>query len=237
MSPTSELRSRVSDLVRSAEKQLLLGRNELALDHLRRAKELDPENQYILAIIQRAELARQSSVLRRPQETFPAPGHQSSRYLSVTVGAEETQARPGGSSNQEAQAPEETARRIRELTETAQVLLNRGLRESAFDSLMRAYLLDPLHPDVLSCEKKVLPAWENLQRLRETPRTTVAPPATPAERLQTLRREELANRSAKELNLWQRLSGPPPRGAGLDPTPEAEAFPVSPGPRSRKKNR
>jgi len=81
------------------------------------------------------------------------------RYLSVSVGKDF-----GNSANQPGDepivSPEELKLRIRDLTDTAQILMNRGLRESAFASLMKAYLLDPLNPDVLRCEKRVLPAWE-----------------------------------------------------------------------------
>ena len=145
MGSGSEMRSRVSELVRTAEQQLLSGRPELALERLRHAQELDPDNQYIQAIIQRAEIGGQKS-----PAGGPVPAHQSPRYLSVTVGRDSG---PGGSpasSSPEGLSLEETRRRIRQLTDTAQVLLNRGLRESAFDTLMRAYLLDPLNPDVLS---------------------------------------------------------------------------------------
>ena len=213
MNLPSEVRSRVSELLRSAEKQLISGHSELALDQLRRAQELDPENQYIEVIIQRAELAAQTSSGPRFQEVMGDAGHRSSRYLSVTVGEEVTGGGLPGSPRREALSGEETARRIRELTETAQVLLNRGLRESAFDTLMRAYLLDPLNPEVLSCEKKVLPAWEDMRRLRNPAPRAAVTPSTPADRLESLRRENLAAQTAKERHLWQTLSGPPPSAA------------------------
>ena len=56
--------------------------------------------------------------------------------------------------------------RVRELTDAAGTLLNRGLSESAFETLMNAYLLDPVSPDVLACEKRVLPAWELFRKQR-----------------------------------------------------------------------
>jgi len=218
MSLSSEVRLRVSELLRSAEKQLISGHHELALDQLRRAEELDPENQYIKVIIQRAELAAQISSQPQSQGLIAEAAHRSSRYLSVTLGEEVAGRVLPGSPRREALSGDETTRRIRELTETAQLLLNRGLRESAFDTLMRAYLLDPLNPEVLSCEKKVLPAWEDMRRLRNTAPGATVTPSTPAERLESLRRENLAAQSAKERHLWQTLSGPPPPAAQPDPS-------------------
>jgi hypothetical protein len=96
-------------------------------------------------------------------EASSAPSEDPGRYLSVTVG-NRFQGGIKGSDTDEPTSPEQTRLRIRELTETAHILLNRGLSESAFDTLMKAYLLDPLNPDVISAEKRVLPAWELAQR-------------------------------------------------------------------------
>lgn len=233
MSQSRESRSRVSELVHSAEKQILSGRHDVALEQLRRAQELDPQNQYIHAIIQRAELAGQNAGVQRPQNPLSELSHQSSRYLSVTVGEERSGL--GSAVGQGAVSGEEITRRIRELTETAHVLLNRGLKESAFDSLMRAYLLDPLHPDVISCEQKVLPAWENLRRLKDTASSDTVTPSTPAERLRSLRRESLATTGAKERNLWQALSGPPPRPGQADSPEHGRQVELSGAARTRKK--
>jgi tetratricopeptide (TPR) repeat protein len=219
MGPTRESRSRVSELVRSAEKQILSGRHDSALEQLHRAQELDPQNQYIQAVIQRAELARQNPGRRHAEDPLQPPGHQSSRYLSVTVG--DDSAGGGHRGAPQTLSDQETTRRIRELTETAQVLLNRGLRESAFDTLMRAYLLDPLHPDVISCEQKVLPAWEDLRRLRSLAPTPSVMTRTPAEGDQSLRGEEAAG--ARERELWRTLSGPPPRATSGNDSPPPKA--------------
>jgi len=97
-----------------------------------------------------------------------------SQPLSVTVGKQFE----SGFKRQEdesATSSEAVRLRIKELTETAQILLNRGLSESAFETLMRAYLLDPLNPDVLLCEKRVLPAWEALQKNRGALNPPTAP--------------------------------------------------------------
>ena len=143
----------VSDIIRSAEKFLSEGRYDVALEQLHQAQGLDPSNQYIDAIIVRAENLRTALV-------NPVQGRDSalegSRYLSVTVGREFS----GGIRSDEGGSPEQIRLQIRQLTDTATVLLNRGLSESAFESLMKAYLLDPMNPDVVACEKRVLPAWE-----------------------------------------------------------------------------
>ena len=144
--------SGVSEKIRQAEKLMGEGKFALAMEQLKLAQQLQPANQYILAIMERARLLEASA-------TSEGPG----RYLSVTVG---NQFQTGIKSTraEEPPSPEQTRLRIRELTETAEILLNRGLSESAFDTLMKAYLLDPLNPDVISTEKRVLPAWEMTQR-------------------------------------------------------------------------
>ncbi len=57
-------------------------------------------------------------------------------------------------------SPVEKEARVLQLTSAARQLMKLGLSEPAFESLMKAYLIDPLSPQVLSCEKTVLPAWE-----------------------------------------------------------------------------
>jgi tetratricopeptide (TPR) repeat protein len=147
------LQNNVSDVIRSAEKCLSEGRYDLALEQLHRARDLDPANQYIDAIIVRAENLRATHV--NPAQGRD-PALEGTRYLSVTVGKEFS----GGIRPAEAQSSEQIRLQIRQLTDTATVLLSRGLNESAFDSLMRAYLLDPMNPDVIACEAHVLPVWE-----------------------------------------------------------------------------
>jgi hypothetical protein len=50
--------------------------------------------------------------------------------------------------------------RVRRLTVVATNLFKRGSYQPAFDSLMKAYLLDPSSPHVLACEKTLLPVLE-----------------------------------------------------------------------------
>lgn len=147
----------VSDIIRSAEKFLSEGRYDVALQQLRQARDLDPANQYIDAIIVRAENLRATQI--NPGQGRD-PALEGSRYLAVTVGKEFS----GGIRPEEAKSPEQVRLQIRQLTDTATVLLTRGLSEGAFDSLMKAYLLDPMNPDVLACEARVLPAWEKARQ-------------------------------------------------------------------------
>jgi hypothetical protein len=153
--------SNVSDIIRSAEKFLSEGRYDVALEQLSQARGLDPSNQYIDAIIVRAQNLRASQI--NPGQGRD-PALEGTRYLSVTVGKEFS----GGVRPEEGESSEQIRLQIRQLTDTATVLLNRGLSESAFDSLMKAYLLDPLNPDVLACESRVLPVWEKARQAQVT---------------------------------------------------------------------
>jgi hypothetical protein len=82
----------------------------------------------------------------------------------VTVGREFS----GGIRPDEGGSSEQIRLQIRQLTDTATVLLNRGMSEGAFDSLMKAYLLDPMNPDVIACESRVIPAWEKARQAQGT---------------------------------------------------------------------
>ena len=77
--------SSVSDIIRSAEKFLSEGRYDVALEQLRQARDLDPANQYIDAIIVRAQNLRATQI--NPAQGRD-PALEGSRYLSVTVGKE-----------------------------------------------------------------------------------------------------------------------------------------------------
>ncbi len=60
--------------------------------------------------------------------------------------------------------PEDLQARIRHLTSAATRLFERGSYDTAFDSLMKAYLLDPASPHVLACERTLLPALELMRK-------------------------------------------------------------------------
>jgi hypothetical protein len=101
-------------------------------------------------------------------------------------------------------SPQEIRARVFQYTTTAHILLKQGLSEPAFDALMKAYLLDPVNPDVIACEKSVLPVWEDARRLRTA--GTSAKPLTDQERLQVLKAQKEGERLAKEREMWSRAS-------------------------------
>ncbi len=183
---------RTSELIRLAEANVAAGKYALALDQLTRAHNTEPHNKYIDAIIERVlTLQRENSfpAVNEP-EMLVEPPADASRYLSVTVGKEfKGGIKPAEPGPVELPSPERKPLRpgndytgfIRELTDIAQEFVKLGLAEPAFDALMKAYILDPLSPDVLRCEKDVLPAWNLARAARANTNAvdaaTSAPPA------------------------------------------------------------
>lgn len=150
--PITTPKSKATEVIRTAEKLIEEKRFDLAAEKLSAAQKLDPNNQYILAIIDRITHLRTHA----EQEQSNAD---SSRYLSVTVGSEfKDGIRPEG----------ETERLVTRLTATAEEFLKKGSLDSALESLMNAYFLDPESPSVIACEKHVIPAWERAHRRGET---------------------------------------------------------------------
>jgi hypothetical protein len=146
------------------------------MEQLSQARRLDPENEVVRTIIAKVRALQKTerSGSERKAAAGGDSGMESGRFLSVTVGKQFD----GGIRGEEPQGSKDDVRmRVQELTETAQILLNKGLRESAFDALMKAYILDPLSPEVISCEKRVLPLWE--QGHQQGAGLTVSPAAGP----------------------------------------------------------
>lgn len=123
---------------------------------------------------------------------------QRNKPLSVTIGADFGSPK---SSNVDIQ------NQIVKLTTSAQQYLKNGQSALAFDSLMEAYLLDPLNPHVLSCEKSVLPAWENYRRQHSS--APGIPKVSDGDRLARLKAEKEAQRIAKERQMWEQASRAP----------------------------
>lgn len=146
----------VTEFIRAAEKFMSAGMYALAIDQLLLAHKLEPKNQYIGAIIERAEALRTGT---GSQSKRNVPSSDPGRFLSVTVGKEFEHGikQPG---EEAALTPLETRAKVRQLVESADALLGRGQSENAFEALMKAYLLDPVAPEVIACEGKVLPVWE-----------------------------------------------------------------------------
>jgi tetratricopeptide (TPR) repeat protein len=146
-------------LIRAAEKYIMSGKYAFALEHLATAQKLDPNNKYILAIIERVEQLKASAQSSTSSLNIGGiPIANNPKQLAITVG---NQFESGfkdvpdqGNSNSELQL------RLRHLTSLAEQFLDQGSCQNAFDSLMKAYLLDPMSPYVIACEKSVLPRWE-----------------------------------------------------------------------------
>ncbi|MBX2991272.1 MAG: hypothetical protein KF749_08890 [Bacteroidetes bacterium] len=137
--------TRVTRLITEAEQFIESRLYGEALELLADAELIEPENKSIHLI---RELVRN---LRSEQEKPSAL-----RSLFTFTATEEEPA-----SNREEQ--ERTIqKRVRNLIVSAEHFLSRGAVDNAFESLMRAYLLDPLAPEVLECERRVLPAWQKL---------------------------------------------------------------------------
>jgi hypothetical protein len=102
----------------------------------------------------------------------------------------------------------DTNAQISKLTMAAQHYLANGQSALAFDSLMEAYLIDPLDQRVISCEQAILPAWEKYRT------DGIAASATPVklsddERLTRLKAEREARRTVIERRVWEQASGTP----------------------------
>ena len=216
---TSMAQQSVSQMIRVAEKFMSEGRYTLAIEQLSLAREIDPGNQYIDAIIDRArqmqDTARRKSAALNA--FWPPSGLEGTRYLSVTVGSQfEDGVRQV---EDEPTTPEDISVRVRQLTETAQILLSRGLGESAFETLMKAYLLDPISPDVLACEERVLPVWESLQQQKPSEEPAFTPGdvvASSTERLESLLRQKEDERLEHEREVW-RAAASAPKSVPHDP--------------------
>jgi len=144
----------VIQLIQAAEKYIVKRRYELALEQLSVAQKLEPTNSYIQAIIDRVKDLRHTS---------------HSDALSVTVG---TEFKDGVRTleDETSLTPKDLEVHIRHLTTVAENFLEKRSYENAFDTLMKAYLLDPMSPYVIACEKTVLPAWKHVRKKKNTNR-------------------------------------------------------------------
>lgn len=124
--------------------------------------------------------------------------------LSVTIGSDFA---PPPTAPPSLNAGADVQGQIARLTNAAQQYLKNGQSALAFDSLMEAYLLDPLDARVVSCEKMVLPAWENYRRQHAL--GTAPAKVSDDERLARLKAEREAQRTAKERQMWEQASSTP----------------------------
>jgi len=219
----------VSQYIRNAERLLAEEKYGSAMDQLIVAQQLEPDNQYIRAIMERV-----ASLQARKSSSTPT------RPLGVTVG-KETNGVPEPT-------PHDLQVVVKELTEAAQRYQQQDQLETAFNTLMKAYLLDPTSPHVLSAEKTVLPAWQLLQKRtgkleplssrtpalqRDTP--TVQFDAVTTQRLHQLREQKEQERHERERMLWREASNPPKILEGEKTAPTQEQ-PVEPTPGSEEEH-
>lgn len=208
----------VKELIRTAERYIASQEYDIALEKLTRAKQLEPSNTYIQAIIERIN-ALDSMNREIAGVSNSAPTNDSHRYLSVTVGKE---------FDNGIQSLADVQRRVKRLTGAASQLLERGAYETAFETLMKAYLLDPTSPDVIECEKTLLPTWESMRKKNSPPTQSVAPVRLPLptengeQRLQALKQQKEQERLEKERAMWREASKPP---KVLGPTDEQPLTP------------
>jgi len=154
-----------SHLIRSAEKLASSGRFDFAVEQLAVAQRLDPGNRYIQAIMDRIRVAQ-----NQYGESAISSSMSNQGPLRVTV---DPRSADGFRSQENDQgfAQEDINGKIRFLTNMAEQFLESGSFERAFDSLMKAYLLDPLSPYVIASEKAILPAWESTRGQMERTNT------------------------------------------------------------------
>ena len=144
------------------------GNYRTALDALSLAQELDPRNSHLQGIVECALMLEARAAAKGGLRGGAATEPQGGRFFSVTIGKQFER----GIKENEGLSPQEVHAQVQYLVDTAGVLLDRGLNESAFESLMQAYLLDPLAPELISSEQKILPVLEAM-RNRPVPETSI----------------------------------------------------------------
>lgn len=218
-----------SEIIRSAEKMIDARDYEQAMEQLSAAQRLDPENIYINAIIERIH-----------QLTASETG--GGRLLTLTVGDEfDSGIKPMGDSQR---TGDDLDTRVKKLTSKASELVRRGAYETAFDSLMNAYLLDPVSPVVIETERTLLPAIEMMRKrgtIREgsqsqrlNPFGTLPPSGRrpeasglspdDARRIEELKRQKESERLERERAMWREASRAPRLSENpLEPEPPQHA--------------
>jgi len=196
------------EIIRVAEKHIEAREFDLAMQKLSMAQRMEPDNIYITAIVERIHrLAAESS--------------SGGRFLAITVGSEfDDGIKPGAATPLPA---EDVDQQIRKLTQKAQELIRRGAYETAFDSLMNAYFLDPVSPTLMESEKTLIPAIEMMRQqkgkegsqrmnglvsLPPSGRKPDSAKLSPqdSQRIEELRRQKETERLEKERAIWREAS-------------------------------
>lgn len=197
------------EIIRVAEKYIDAREFDLAMQKLSVAQRMEPDNIYITAIVERIHrMAAESS--------------SGGRFLALTVGNEfEEGIKPEA---EKARPAEDIDAQIRKLTTKASELIRRGAYETAFDSLMNAYFLDPVSPTLMESEKTLLPAIELMRRQKSgkegSQRMNGLPSLPPSarkpdagslsakdsQRLEELKRQKESERMERERAMWREAS-------------------------------
>ncbi|HMK38891.1 MAG TPA: hypothetical protein VK569_06090 [Bacteroidota bacterium] len=197
------------EIIRVAEKHIEAREFDLAMQKLSMAQRMEPDNIYITAIVERIHrMATESS--------------SGGRFLALTVGNEfEDGIKP---ESDRVRPLEDVDMQIRKLTSKASELIRRGAYETAFDSLMNAYFLDPVSPTLMESEKTLLPAIEMMRRQKTgkegSQRMSGLPSIPPSgrkpegatlstqdsQRLEELKRQKEAERMERERAMWREAS-------------------------------
>jgi hypothetical protein len=212
MKPGQQQSAATREIIRVAERYIQAHEFDLAMHHLTMAQSMEPDNIYITAIVERIHrIASESS--------------SGGRFLGLTVGnGFENGIKPV---SERALQPEGVDAQIRKLTSKAGELIRQGAYETAFDSLMNAYFLDPVSPTLMESEKTLLPAIEMMRRqktgkagsqrmngLFAFPPSSRMPESSTlstedSQRLEELRRQKEAERVERERTIWREASRQP----------------------------
>ena len=230
--------STVTEIIKKAEKHIAAGDLNRAKTLLEDAQKTDPENEYINAIFERVMLldSREGETPVHELQTLPAE-HVATVPPPVHAVLPE----------------DEVQKQVKHLTTMARDLFERGSFDSAFDSLMKAFMLDPLSKDVAREESVIVPAFE-LMKKRGTltasanesrPTTTQilqrglasggsgSNPSGPTSRLDQLKQQKEQERMTREREMWRKASGTT-RLAGMEDDAALESQFVPPTPQKQK---
>lgn len=194
--------SHVKEIIKKAEKHIAAGELDRAKSLLDDAHVKEPGNEYINAILERVMLLGARGDEPQVAETM-------------------TELPP--------QAEDEVQSQVRRLTAMAHDLYERGSYDTAFDSLMKAYLLDPLSKDVVREESVIVPAFELMKKrgtittqqtetrpttaqiLQKSLSTGGSGPSVPGQmsRLDQLKQQKEQERLAREREMWRKASDAP----------------------------
>lgn len=231
----------VSEIIRKAEKQIAGGKLASAKQLLEDAQKNDPNNEYINAILERVMVLG----LREEDASMPA-----------SEAPKDTSTEPAVKVDPEGQPAEDVQSQVKQLTSIARDLYERGSVETAFESLMNAYMLDPLSRDVAQAETLIVPAFEMMKK-RGTitvQQTGIAPttaqilqqsiagngsegqPSAPTSRLDQLKQQKEQERLVRERAMWRKASEAPKLAEAEDGTTASASDPqmVPPSPPKHK---